>query len=146
MTEAVRERCDDLFRQYELEPFKILFVIASFAGFTGVVKWMRSPKGLRTLGALICSITTAAFVGVQVYFVVRSLKLSPEAQFAITGICGYSGGMILDVLVPLTIKCVKTIIEAVPRLFIHWMSRRFGVEYEMKPEKEEEKKEDEEGR
>lgn len=128
MTEAVKERCDTLFRQYELEPFKIVFVVASFAGFAGLVKWLRSPKGLRTVGALFCSVTTAAFVGIQVYFVVKALKLSPEVQFAVTGICGYSAGVVLDVLLPVGIKCIKSIIETVPKLFIHWAYLKLGIE------------------
>lgn len=121
---------NDMLKQYETEPLKLLIVMISFAGFGAIVKWFRTPKGIRTVTALCCSIATSAFVGAQVYLILKVLNLSTEAQFAITGACGYCGGVILDVLLPAALKSVKTIIEAVPKLFVRWLYKRLGIEYE----------------
>ena len=89
------------------EPMRILFGVMSVGGFAGLLGYLRARYGAITLCGLILSVATSAFVGLEIHFLLKALNMSSDMQFALSGICGYSGGALLDAAFPLLLKYVS---------------------------------------
>ena len=83
---------------------KTLYGTILAACLGGAVHWMRHPKGGYTVFAFLVSVCTAAFVGMQAYFIMRWMGFAEELQFAVAGAAGYGGGALLDAAVPMMIR------------------------------------------
>lgn len=101
--------------QEDTQTFLQVVGIASLGGF---VNYLRHPKDNRFRPAeLACSIIIAAFAGMEAHFIVAWMGLGVQAQFAIAGMAGYGGGVLLDALLAVLKKYIKSrgSIELPPR-------------------------------
>lgn len=89
------------------EETKTFLQVVGIASLGGVVNWIRHPKGGHGPVALMCSIITAAFTGMQAHFLVNWMGLSVDLQFAIAGMAGYGGGVLLDAAIPILIAAMR---------------------------------------
>lgn len=83
--------------------------VLSIAVMGGFVDYIRHKRG----GAfqpleLALSLIVAAFAGMEAHFIASWLELGVQLQFAIAGIAGYGGGVILDI----GLAVLKKMIEA----------------------------------
>ena len=91
------------------EETRTFFEIISIAVMGGFVDYIRHRRGgvFQPL-ELILSLIVAAFAGMEAHFVAAWLELAPQLHFAIAGIAGYGGGVILDI----GLAVLKKMIEA----------------------------------
>ena len=68
---------------------------AVLGGLGGLVNHLRK-KSAREWGQLFVSVLTAAFAGMLAQLVAGWLEADVRLQFALSGIAGYSGGVLLD--------------------------------------------------
>lgn len=82
------------------EETRTFLQVLSIAGLGGGINYIRHHRsgGFRAL-ELAASIAVSAFAGMEAHFLVRWMGLSVDLQFAIAGIAGYGGGMLLDTAV-----------------------------------------------
>ena len=90
------------------EETRTFFGIISIAVMGGFVDYIRHKRG----GAfqpleLVLSLIVAAFAGMEAHFIASWLELGVQLQFAIAGIAGYGGGVILDIGLAVLKKVIK---------------------------------------
>lgn len=71
----------------------------------GVVNWIRKTRK-KNWGSFIAAIVTAAFTGLLSHLLTSWLELDIHLQYAISGAAGYSGGLLLDTIVPTLLHMV----------------------------------------
>lgn len=89
---------------------RMLIEVTIIAGLGGVVNWIRKThkKNWGTFGA---AIITAAFTGLLSHYITGWIGMDIQLQYAISGAAGYSGGALLDTLVPLLSDIVQKRLE-----------------------------------
>ena len=77
------------------EHMTLLYHAVAVGMLGGVISWLRR-RGPRKLGPLLVSVATSGFVGLLSHYVTNWLELNIHLQFFLSGIAGYSGGVLLD--------------------------------------------------
>lgn len=81
-------------------------VAMGIASFGGLVNWLRKIHR-KNWWTLLCAIGTAAFSGLLSHLLTSWLELDLRLQFCVAGGVGYSGGAMLDKLIPLLTGMVQ---------------------------------------
>ena len=76
----------------------VMFDGAVVGALGGIVNSIRS-KSLKDWGQTLATVATAGFTGMLAQLVASWLNADPKLQFAISGVAGYSGGILLDDIV-----------------------------------------------
>ena len=91
------------------EETKTFVNVVSIAAMGGFVDYIRHRRGGKFEPLeLFLSLIVAAFAGVEAHLIAAWLELGLNLQFAIAGIAGYGGGVILDI----GLAALKKIVEA----------------------------------
>lgn len=84
--------------QIQSEHVWVMFDGAVVGAIGGMVNSMRS-KSIHDWGQTLATVATAGFTGMLAQLVASWLEADLRLQFAISGIAGYSGGILLDDIV-----------------------------------------------
>ena len=84
--------------EYRMDPDAEQFLkIMGLSALGGGLNYFRHhPRGcFHALECLLC-IALAAFAGIEAHYLASWLDLDPDLAFAVAGIAGYGGGVLLD--------------------------------------------------